>query len=121
MTGEQIIDKIANNGVRLVSQFGDDPANQSVAAPVPFEIDRAVRGFAMDFRPAVRTPRALVFTGNQIKPPELRIGYDLFPQRSGPGRDDLNYGLHSTPSFSRKSLALQCLFQFRGGSKGSFD
>ena len=63
---------------------------------MPFQIDRPVRGFAMDFRPAVWTSRTLVFTGNQIKPPELRIGHDLFPQRSGPGRDYLNYGLHST-------------------------
>jgi hypothetical protein len=72
----------------------------------------------MDFRPAVWTPRTLVFTRNQIKPPELRIGHDLFPQRSGPGRDYLNYGLHSIASFSRKSLALQCLFQFAGDQKG---
>ncbi len=31
---------------------------------VPFQIDRAMRDFAMDFGPAVRTTRALVFTGN---------------------------------------------------------
>ena len=81
-----------------------------LAAPVPFQIDRAVRGFAMDFCPAMRTPRPLVFSGNQIKSPELRIGHDLFPQRSTPGRDDLNHRLHFSPRFSRKSLVLQCLF-----------
>ena len=64
MASKQIIDKIANDGVRLVSKSRDDTANQSAAAPVPFEIDRAVRRFAMDFCPAVWTPRALVFSGN---------------------------------------------------------
>ena len=107
MTRQQIIDKVANDGVRLVSEFRDDTANQSVAAPVPFQIDRAVRGFAMDFGPAVWTPRALMFSGNQIKPPKLRIGHDLFPQRSTPGRNDLDHGLHFTRSFSRKSVLLQ--------------
>jgi len=115
MAGKQIIDKVANDRVRLVSKFRDDPANQSVAAPVPFEIDRAVSGFAMDFRPAVRTTRALVFSGNQIKPPKLRIGHDLFPQRSTPGRNDLDHCLHFTPRFSRKSVLLQCFFSETGG------
>jgi len=115
MAGKQIIDKVANERVRLVSKFRDDPANQSAAASVPFEIDRAVSGFAMDFRPAVRTTRALVFSGNQIKPPKLRIGHDLFPQRSTPGRDDLDHCLHFTPRFSRKSVLLQCFFSETGG------
>ena len=64
MAGKQIIDKVANDRVRLVSKFRDDAANQRPAAPVPFEIDRAVRGLAMDFRPTVRATRALVFGGN---------------------------------------------------------
>src|SRR5437667_4204681 len=95
MAGNQIIDKVAIDLVRLVSQFCYDPTNQSPAASVPFQIDRAVRAFAMDFRPSVRTAWALVFSGNQIEAPELRIRYDLFPQRSAPARDDLNHGLHS--------------------------
>src|SRR5207244_10939638 len=97
MAGKQIIDKVANDRVRLVSKFRDDPANQSVAAPVPFEIDRAVSGFAMDFRPAVRTTRALVFSGNQIKPPKLRIGHDLFRSEPTPGRMTWDHGLLLTP------------------------
>jgi len=64
MTREQIIDKIANDRVRLISQFRYDPANQSAAAAVPFQIDRAVRGLTVDFSPSVRTTRALVFSGN---------------------------------------------------------
>src|SRR5207245_8697639 len=120
MAGKQIIDKVANERVRLVSKFRDDPANQSAAASVPFEIDRAVSGFAMDFRPAVRTTRALVFSGNQIKPPKLRIGHDLFPQRSTPGRDDLDHYLNFTSRFSWKSALLQCYFNpSRGRSYSS--
>jgi hypothetical protein len=40
----------------------------------------------------------------------LRIGHDLFPQRSPPSRDDLDHCLHP-PRFSRKSSLLQCLFR----------
>ena len=107
VAGQQIIDKVADDGVRFVPQSRYDAANQSAAASVPFQIDRAVRGLAVDFCPSVRTTRALVFSGNEIKPPELRIGHDLFPQRSSPGRDDLNHRLHFTPRFSRKSVLLQ--------------
>jgi hypothetical protein len=111
MTSKQIIDEVADDRVWLVSQFRYDPANQSVAPSVPLQVNRPMRGFAMDFRPAVWTPRALVFGRNQIKPPKLGIGHDLFSQRSSPGSDDLNHGLHFTPTFSRKSLPLQCLFR----------
>jgi hypothetical protein len=109
MTRQQIIDEIADDRVRLVSQFRHDPANQGVAASVPFQINRAVRGLTMDFSPAVGPPGALMFSGNQIEPLELRISHDLFPQRSTPGRDDLDHCLHPT-SFSRKSSLLQRLF-----------
>ena len=110
MASKQIIDKVANDGVRLVSKSRDNTANQSAAAPVPFQIDRTVRGLAMDFGPTVRAPRTLVFSWNQIETPKLRIGHDLFPQRSTPARYDLDHGLHFTPSFSRKSVFLQCFF-----------
>jgi hypothetical protein len=109
MTGQQIIDEITDDRVGLVSQFRYDPANQSAAAPVPFQIDRTVRGLAMDFGPTVRATGSLMFSGNQIKPPELRIGHDLFPQRPTPGGDDLDHCLHP-PRFNRKSSLLQCLF-----------
>lgn len=76
---------------------------------MPFQIDRAVSGLAMDFGPTVRAPRTLVFSWNQIETPKLRIGHDLFPQRSTPSRDDLDHCLHP-PRFNRKSSLLQCLF-----------
>src|SRR5882762_3428069 len=63
----------------------------------------------MDFGPTVRAPRTLVFSWNQIETPKLRIGHDLFPQRSTPSRDDLDHCLHP-PRFNRKSSLLQCLF-----------
>src|SRR5204862_7254189 len=91
----------------------DDPANQSAAASVPLQIDRAVSGLAMDFGPTVRAPRTLVFSWNQIETPKLRIGHDLFPQRSTPSRDDLDHCLHA-PRFNRKSSLLQCLFGENG-------
>ncbi len=67
-----------------------------MAASMPFQIDCTVCSFAVDFRPAVRTTRALMFGRNQVEAPELRIGHDLFSQRSTPGRDDLDHGLHFT-------------------------
>ncbi len=39
---EQIIDKIANDRIWLVPEFGHDPTNQRAAAAVPFQIDRPV-------------------------------------------------------------------------------
>jgi hypothetical protein len=109
MTGQQIIDKITDDRVGLVSQFRYDPANQSAAAAVPFQIDRAVRSLAMDFGPTMRTTRPLVFSRNQVKSPELRIGHDFFPQGPTPGRDDLDHCLHPA-RFNRKSSLLQRLF-----------
>src|SRR4029077_16437888 len=53
--------------------------------------------------------RTLVFTGNQIKPSELRIGHDLFPQRSSPGRDYLNNGLHSTAWVQQETVPFATL------------
>ena len=80
MTGEYIIDKVTDNRVRLVAESCYNPTDESAAASVPFQIDRAVGSLAMDFRPAVRSTGPLMFSGNQIKTPELMIGHDLFPE-----------------------------------------
>jgi hypothetical protein len=111
MTRQQIIDEITDDRVRLVSQFRYDPANQGAAASVPFQIDRAVRGLTMDFSPAVGPPGPLMFSGNQIKPLELRISHDLFPQRSTPGRDDLDHCLHQLASAGNHLFCNVCLEQ----------
>jgi hypothetical protein len=49
------------------------------------------------FRPAMRTARLFVPDFDKAEFfLQLRIAHDFVPQRSGPGRDYLNYGLHST-------------------------
>jgi len=78
MAREQVIDEIANNRVGLVAKFGNDAANQRSTSAVPFEIDRAMCGFAVNLGPAMRTAWALVFSGNQIKAAKLRIVHDFF-------------------------------------------
>jgi hypothetical protein len=47
----------------------------------------------------------------------LRIGHDLFPQRSTPARDDLDHCLHPR-RFSRNLSLLQCLFGTKGPKFG---
>ena len=56
MTRKQVIDKVANDRVRFVSKLRNDPANQSAAARVPFEINRSgnISG-AMYLRPTMWT------------------------------------------------------------------
>ena len=55
MAREQIIDKIANNRVRLVAQLRHDATNQSAAAAVPFQINCSVNiARAMDLGPTMR-------------------------------------------------------------------
>ena len=112
MARKQIIDKVANDRVRLVAQLCYDPANQSAATTVPFEIDRAVRGLTVDFRPAMRTTRTLVFSGNQIEPPKLWISHDFFPKRPAPGCDDLDNRLHFKPRFNRKPSSFAISFSW---------
>src|SRR6266498_4975131 len=94
MTGKKVIDKIADNRMRFVPELSHHAAGEHSGAAVPFEIDRAMCGFAVNFRPAVRTTRTLVFGRKQIKAPELRIGHDFLAQRSTSPRDDLDRRLH---------------------------
>ena len=79
MTREQVINEVANDRVGLVAEFGNDAANQRSTSAVPFEIDRAMCGFAVNLGPAMRAAGALVFGGNQIKAAKLRIVHDFFP------------------------------------------
>src|ERR1043166_6858576 len=116
MAGKQIIDKVANDGVRLVSKFCDDSANQSAATSVPFQIDRAVNiARAVDLSPTMWTSRLFRPDFNETKfSLQLRIIHYFVAQRFATARYDLDHGLHFTPSFSRKSVPLQCFF--RGGA-----
>jgi len=94
MTRKQVIDEVTDDRVGFVAEFCDNPTDERAAACVPFQIDRPMRGFAVDFSPSMRATRTLMFSGNQIKTPKLRIVHDLVPQRSAAGRDYLNHSLH---------------------------
>src|SRR5881396_2114947 len=90
--------------MRFVAELCHDAAGEHAGATVPLEIDRTMGSLAVNFRPAMRTTGTLVFGGNQIKAPELRIGHDLFAQRSASAGDDLDHCLHFTFRFSRRWL-----------------
>ena len=102
MTREQVIDEIANDRVRFVTELGYDAANKSVAPAVPLQIDRPVKiARAMDFRPAVRTSRLFRPDFDEVKfLLQFRIAHDLAAQRSAPGRDHLDHRLHSVFRFN---------------------
>ena len=103
MTREEVIDEIADDRVRFVSELGHHAANESVAPAVPFQIDRPVKiARAMNFRPTMRPPRLFRPGFDEAKLFfQLRIARDLTAQRSAPGRDDLNHRLHSLVRFNR--------------------
>jgi len=111
MTREQIIDEIANDRMRFVPELRHNTASENAGSSVPFEINRAMCGFAMNFRPTMWTTRALVFGGNQIKLPQLWIGHDFFAQRSTSARDYLDHRLHCAFRFNRCRILLQRLFR----------
>jgi hypothetical protein len=61
---------------------------------MPFQIDRTMRGFAVNLGPAMWSARAHMFGGNQMETLELDIVHDLFAQGAASAGDDLNYRLH---------------------------
>lgn len=77
MTGQQVIDEITDDRVGFVSEPCHYPTREHSCPAVPFEIDRAMRGFAVDFSPSVGATRTLMLSGNQIKTPKLRIVHDF--------------------------------------------
>ena len=108
MTREQVIDEIADDRVRFVPELGHHTANESVAAAVPFEIDRAMNiAGAMDFRPAVRAPRLFRPDFDEVKFLfQFRIAHDLTAQRSASGRDHLDHGLHQSLGSIARTFAI---------------
>jgi hypothetical protein len=97
MTRKQVIDKVANDRVRFVSKLRNDPANQSAAARVPFEINRSgnISG-AMYLRPTMWTSGLLGPDFDEPKfPLQLRITHYFVAQRFATARYDLDHGLHS--------------------------
>ena len=78
MARQKIVDETANDGVRLVTQFCNYPADQRAAGTVPLQIDRAVGLLAVNFRPAMRAPGTLMLGWNQTEFFQTRIGHNLF-------------------------------------------
>jgi len=112
MTCQQIIDKVANDRVLLVSKLRDNPANQSATAPVPFQIDRTMQiSRAVDFRPTMRTSRLFRPNFDEAKfRLQLRIVHYFMAQRFATARYDLNHCLHSNlDSAGKQRLCNVCL------------
>ena len=79
---------------------------------MPLQINRSgnISG-AMYLRPTMRTAGLFRPDLDKAKfPLQLWIIHDLVAQRFASGRDYLNNRLHFTPTFSRKSVLLQCFF-----------
>src|SRR2546421_1081364 len=96
MRCEQVINEIADDRIRFVSELRHDAADQRVAPAMPFQIDRAMEIVrAMDLRPAVRAPRLFRPGFDEAEFLfQLWIASDLAAQRSASARDHLDDGLH---------------------------
>jgi len=102
MSRKEVIDKVTDDGVRLVAKLRHHAADKCAAARMPFQIDRAMKiARAMDFRPPVRTPGLFGPGFDKAKLLlQLRIPRDLTAQRPAPGCDHLNHRLHSVVRFN---------------------
>jgi hypothetical protein len=101
VAGQQVIDKVANNRVGFVSKLRDNAADQRGTARVPFQIDCTVKvSCAVDLCPAMWPARLFRPDFDEAEFSfQLRVTHDFIAQRSAPGRDDLNYRLHSLVRF----------------------
>ena len=79
MSGQQIIDEIADDRVGFIAEFGDYATDQRAAATMPFQVDRAVEiACAVNFRPAVWPARLLRPNFDEVEfLLQLRIAHDL--------------------------------------------
>ena len=112
MTREQVIDKIANDGVRLVAELCHNTADERSAARMPLQIDRARNvPRALYLRPAVRTSG--LFGPNLDEPKfrlQLGIIHNLVAQRFATLCYDLDHRLHSRlDSAGNQSVCNVCL------------
>src|SRR4029077_17766087 len=105
MAREEVIDEIADDGVRFVPELGHHAADESVAPAVPFQIDRPVKiARAMNFRPNMRAPGLFRPGLDKAKSfLQLWISRDLAAQRSAPSRDHLDHGLHCSLTLSKST------------------
>jgi hypothetical protein len=79
MTGEQVVDEIADDRVRFISELGHNPANERATAGMPFQVNRTVNiPGAVDFRPSMRAARLFRPDFNKAKFLfQERISHDL--------------------------------------------
>ena len=86
-------------------ELGHHAANERVTPAVPFQINGAMKiSRTMDFRPTVRTARLFGPGFDKAKfLLQLRISRDLAAQRSAPGRDHLDHGLHRSVTLSKSA------------------
>ncbi len=81
MTRQQVIDEIADDRIGFVAKLCHNPADQSAAACVPLQINRAVKiSSAVYFRPAMRAARLFVPDFDETEFfLQLRIAHDFVP------------------------------------------
>ena len=81
MPRQQIIDKITNDGVRLIPELCHDTADQCSAARVPFEVNRSMNiSGTVYFGPAMRAARLLMPDLDEAKLLlQLWIAHDFVP------------------------------------------
>jgi hypothetical protein len=93
---EQIINKISDDRVRFVAELRHDAADESAAACVPFQVNRAVDIIrTMNLGPTVRARGLFRPDLDEMEfLLQLRIAHDLVAQRTASCRDDLNHRLH---------------------------
>ena len=105
MAREQVVDEIADDRVRFVSELRHHAANESVAPAVPFQVDRPVKiARTMNFRPTMWPPRLFRPRFDEAEFLfQLWIARDLTAQGSAPGRDHLDHGLHFSLTLSKST------------------
>ena len=81
VTGQQVIDEIADDRIGFVAKLCHNPADQRAAARVPLQINRAVKvSSAVYFRPAMRAARLFVPDFDETEFfLQLRIAHDFVP------------------------------------------
>jgi hypothetical protein len=97
MPRQQVIDKIADNGVRFVPELRHHSTDEGATPRVPFQVNGPVNiAGAVNFRPTLRPAGLLEPDLDETKLfLQLRIAHDFVPQRTAPGCDDLDNRLHS--------------------------
>src|SRR6266404_3357077 len=105
MSGQQIVNEVADDRVWLVPKLGHHATNQGAAPAVPFQVDRSVKiARAVYLRPAMRAAGLFGPGFDKTKfSLQLRISRDLAAQRPASGRDHVDHGLHRSLTLSKSA------------------